>query len=427
MDNQGTRPMADGDAEQPAAVPAAPQTAPSPPADAPAAAAPAAAAPEKNPAKGRLRRRLFIILGAVLLIAAIGYGVHALFFAPAEEETDDAYVAGDIVAITSREGGTVVALYADNTEAVRQGWPLIDLDPATSDVNLSAAAAELARAVRATRSNVSQVDEAQAQVAQAQAELSRARNDLTRRQGAAADGAVSGEEVSHAADAVTSARASLRLAQSRVAQARSTVQGVTVANNPAVLTAIARYRNAAIARGHMHITAPVDGVVAQRTVQLGQQVAAGTPLMAVVPLRKVWVDANFRETQLGDIRIGQKATITSEMYGGKTVYHGRVVGLGAGSGNAFALLPPQNASGNWIKIVQRLPVRIALDPRELDRKPLRIGLSVDVTVDTTDVSGNLLARPAVGKFQSQDSQGTSPAVEAEIRHIVAANSSRHSG
>ena len=416
MDNQGTRPMADGEAEQPA-----------PAAGAPAAGAPAAAPPEKDPGKRRLRRRLFIILGVVLLIAAIAYGVHALFFAPAAEETDDAYVAGDIVAITSREGGTVVALYADNTEAVRQSQPLIDLDPATSDVNLASAAAELARAVRATRSNVSQVDEAQAQVAQAQAELSRARNDLTRRQGAAADGAVSGEEVSHAADAVTTARASLRLAQSRVAQARSTVQGVTVANNPAVLTAIARYRNAAIARGHMHITAPVDGVVAQRTVQLGQQVAAGTPLMAVVPLRKVWVDANFRETQLGDIRIGQKATITSDMYGGKTVYRGHVIGLGAGSGNAFALLPPQNASGNWIKIVQRLPVRIALDPRELDRAPLRIGLSVDVTVDTTDVSGNLLARPAVGKFQSQDSQGTSPAVEAEIRRIVAVNSLRHTG
>ena len=423
MDNPGPRPVADDEVDEPTAAPkpaAAPPPAPEPKAEEPAPA-------EKDPAKARLRRRLFIIFGVVLLVAAIAYGVNALFFAPAEEETDDAYVAGDVVSITSREGGTVLALYADNTESVRRGQPLIDLDPATADVNLSSAAAELARAVRSTRSNVSQVDEAQAGVAQAQAELSRAQNDLTRRKGAAADGAVSGEEVSHAADAVTTARASLQLAQSRVAQARSTVQGVTVANNPAVLAAIARYRNAAIARGHMHITAPVDGVVAQRTVQLGQQVAAGTPLMAVVPLRKVWVDANFRETQLGDIRIGQPATITSDMYGGKTVYHGHVIGLGAGSGNAFALLPPQNASGNWIKIVQRLPVRIALDPRELDRSPLRIGLSVDVTVDTANTSGTLLARPANGKFQSQDSQGTSPVVEAEIRRIIAANSSRHAG
>ncbi|WP_419816236.1 efflux RND transporter periplasmic adaptor subunit [Glacieibacterium sp.] len=377
------------------------------------------------PAKARTRRRLFLVFGLVLLVGAIAYAVHAFFFAPPTEQTDDAYVAGDVVAITSREAGTVIALHADNTQAVKRGQPLLDLDPATADVNLSSAAAELARAVRSTRSNVSQVDESQAQVAQAQAELSRASNDLSRRRGAAADGAVSGEEVAHAADTVTTARASLRLAQSRLAQSRSTVQGVTLANNPAVLAAIARYRNAAIMRGHMHLTAPVDGIVAQRTVQLGQQVAAGTPLMAVVPLRSVWVDANFRETQLGDIRIGQPATITTDIYGGDTVYHGRVIGLGAGSGNAFALLPPQNASGNWIKIVQRVPVRVALDPRELDKSPLRLGLSVDVTVDTHDRSGSLLATPATGSFQQQASQATSPEVEAEIRRIVAANSATH--
>ena len=418
-DNIGPRPVADDSDEAPA--PAQAQAAAPAPAPAPAPAEPA------DPAKGRLRKRLFLIFGAVLVIAAIAYGIHALFFAAPEEETDDAYVAGDIVAVTARESGTVLALYADNTEAVRRGQPLIDLDPATADVNLASAAAELARAVRATRSNVSQVDEAQAQVAQAQAELSRAQNDLSRRQGAAKDGAVSGEEVAHAADSVTTARAALRLAQSRVAQARSTVQGVTVANNPSVLAAIARYRNAGIARGHMHILAPADGIVAQRTVQIGQQVAGGTPLMAVVPLRNVWVDANFRETQLGDIRIGQPATITTDMYGGKTTYHGRVIGLSAGSGNAFALLPPQNASGNWIKIVQRLPVRIALDPKELDRKPLRLGLSVDVTVDTADTSGTLTARPAAPPRQAQASQGTSPEVEAEIRRIVAANQGRTAG
>ena len=224
------------------------------------------------PAKAKTRRRLFLVFGLVLLIAVIAYAVHAFFFAAPSEQTDDAYVAGDVVAITSREAGTVIALHADNTQAVKRGQPLLDLDPASADVNLSSAAAELARAVRSTRSSVSQVDESQAQVAQAQAELSRAANDLSRRRGAAADGAVSGEEVAHAADTVTTARALLRLAQSRLAQSRSTVQGVTLSNNPAVLAAIARYRNAAIARSHMHLTAPVDGIIAQRTVQLGQQV-----------------------------------------------------------------------------------------------------------------------------------------------------------
>lgn len=414
-DNPGPRPVA-GDDNTPGDAPriTPPQPQPQP-----------VATPEVSARTGQ-RKRWLLVLGAIVLIAALAWGIHALFFAAPEEQTDDAYVAGDIVAVTARDPGTVLALYADNTEAVKRGQPLIDLDPATADVNLSSAAAELARAVRATRSDVSQVDEAQAQVAQAQAEMSRARNDLSRRRGAAADGAVSGEEVAHAADAVTTAAASLRLAQSRVAQARSTVQGVSVANNPSVLAAIARYRIAAIARSHMHIVAPVDGVVAQRTVQLGQQVGAGTPLMAVVPLRNVWVDANFRETQLGDIRIGQPATITTDIYGGKTTYHGRVIGLAAGSGNAFALLPPQNASGNWIKIVQRLPVRVALDPRELDRKPLRLGLSVDVTVDTANTAGTLIARPAKGKLGSQPSLGTTPEVEAEIRRIVAVNS-RHSG
>lgn len=384
---------------------------------------PGAAPAIATPVKRRTRRRAFLVFGIVLLIAALAYGAHAYFFAAPVEETADAYVAGDVVAITSREPGTVIALYADNTQSVKRGQPLIDLDPATADVTLSSAAAELARAVRATRSNFSAVDETSAQVVQAQAELSRAEDDLRRRQGAAADGAVSGEEVAHSADAVKTARALLDLARSRLAQSRSTVEGVDVASNPAVLAAIARYRDAAIRRGHMHLTAPVDGVVAQRTVQLGQQVAAGTPLMAVVPLHAVWIDANFRETQLGSIRIGQRATIRSDIYGSGIVYHGRVIGLGAGSGNAFALLPPQNASGNWIKIVQRLPVRIALDARELDRYPLRIGLSVDATVDTADRSGSLLARPATGTLSSQISQTGGPEVEGQIRRIIAANSS----
>jgi membrane fusion protein (multidrug efflux system) len=387
--------------------------------------APAAAANpppvENTPTRSNARKRAFVLFGAILLLAALAWGMHALFFTSASEETDDAYVAGDVVAITAREPGVVLALHADNTETVKKGQTLIELDPATSDAAMATAEADLARSVRNVRSNFSKVDESQAEVVQARAELARARNDFARRRGAAADGAVSGEELSHAADTVSTAKAALTLAESRLAQSRSAVQGTNIETNPDVLSAIAAFRRAAIAKGHMRLLAPVDGVIAQRSVQLGQQVAPGTPLMAVVPLQRVWIDANFRETQLQHFRIGQPATVVADIYGGDVSYHGRVIGLGAGSGNAFALLPPQNASGNWIKISQRLPVRIALDPKELATNPLRIGLSAKVTVNVEDHSGPLIARAATGTFQQQASQDGGAEVEARIARIISAN------
>jgi membrane fusion protein (multidrug efflux system) len=362
-----------------------------------------------------------MLLGLVVVIGAIVWAVFHFLLAAPEQETDDAYVAGDIVAITARDPGTVLSIHADNTQMVKAGQPLIDLDAATADVGLASAEADLARAVRATRSDFSKVDSAGAEVVQAQAQLARAQSDYARRRGAAAEGAVSGEELSHAADEVRVATANLALARTRQQQSRTGVQGTTVDTNPAVLAAIAAYRRAAIVRGHMHVTAPIDGVVAQRTVQIGQQVAAGTPLMAVVPLDRVWVDANFRETQLKDLRIGQPATIHSDMYGDDVVYHGRVIGLGAGSGNAFALLPAQNASGNWIKITQRVPVRIALDQRELKANPLRVGLSVAATVDTANTSGTRIGQPGRAAYKGLDTAANDPATEARIRQIVAAN------
>jgi len=369
----------------------------------------------------RTRKRLLTLLGLVVLIGVAIWAVFHFLFAKPEEETDDAYVAGDVVAITARDPGTVLAIHADNTQTVRAGQPLIDLDPATADVGLSSAEAELARAVRSTRADFSRVTQSDAQVVQARAELARATDDYRRRRGAAVEGAVSGEELSHAADQVKVARANLQLAIAQGRQTQATVQGTDVGSNPAVLAAIAAYRRAAITRGHMHVAAPITGVVAQRTVQLGQQVAAGTPLMAVVPLDRVWVDANFRETQLKGLRIGQPATVVADTYGDDVVYHGRVIGVGAGSGNAFALLPAQNASGNWIKIVQRVPVRIALDARELAANPLRVGLSVKATVDTADARGARLGSPAAAAYRGQSTDARDPAVEAQIRRIVAAN------
>lgn len=373
-----------------------------------------------TPPKARRRRLGFIILGAVVVIAALAYAAMTLL-APPSETTDDAYVGGNIVSITTREGGTVIALHADNTQQVTRGAPLIDLDPATEDVALAAAEAQLGAAVRAYRSQRAAVDEASAEVLSSQADLGKAQSDLVRRQAAAIDGAVSTEEVSHAGDAVSVNQAKLRLAQAKRSQAASAVEGTSVYDNPAVLAAIAQVRRAAISRAYMSILAPVAGVVAQRNVQLGQRVAPGTPLMSVVPLDSLWIDANFRETQLQDMRVGQPVTIEADIYGGAVVFHGKVLGLGAGSGNAFSLLPPQNASGNWIKIVQRVPVRIALDPKELARNPLRIGLSVTTTVDTSDRSGPMVAGSAPPAGGTQDVVDGGPQVEARIRRIIARN------
>ena len=372
--------------------------------------------------KPKARKKALIALGAVVALALIGWGLEMTVFASPSEETDDAYVAGDVVAITSREAGTITALHADNTESVKRGQPLLDLDSSTADANLAAAEAELGRSVREVRSRFARVDETEAEIVKAATDLTRAGNDLTRRKGAVAEGAVSREDVDHADDTMRSAAATLALARSQHAEAEAAVQGASIETNPDVQAAIAAVRRAGIVRNHMHLTAPEDGIVAQRNVQLGQQVSPGTPLMAVVPLRRVWIDANFRETQLADLRVGQPVSIISDAYGSRVVFHGKVLGLGAGSGNAFALLPPQNASGNWIKIVQRLTVRISLDPRELDANPLRIGLSVTVTVDTSDHAGPPIARTAAPvPFQSEADQDAGPAIEAQIVKIIAEN------
>jgi membrane fusion protein (multidrug efflux system) len=380
------------------------------------------ATPAKAAGAPRARKVALIALGAVVLLGLGGWTLKVTVFAAPSESTDDAYVAGDVVAITSREAGTITALHADDTERVRRGQPLLDLDSSTADANLAAAEAELGRSVREVRSRFARVDETQAEIAKAAADVARANDDLVRRKGAAAQGAVSGEEVDHADETVRTASADLALARSQHAEAEAAVQGADIQTNPDVQAAIAAVRRTAIVRNHMHLTAPEDGVVAQRNVQLGQQVSPGVPLMAVVPLRRVWIDANFRETQLADLRVGQPVRITSDAYGDHIVFHGKVLGLAAGSGNAFALLPPQNASGNWIKIVQRLPVRIALDPQELDRDPLRLGLSVTVTVDTRDHSGPPVARAAPpAPFQSEADQDAGPEVEAQIARIIAEN------
>jgi membrane fusion protein (multidrug efflux system) len=368
------------------------------------------------------RRRGFLILGAVVLVGAVAWGLYWFLHARFYESTDDAYVAGNVVAITSRESATVMALHADNTQTVRRGQLLIEMDPAVANTNLLAAEANLGRAIRQVRGEFSSADTFGAQLAQAQVQLAQAKSDLERRQLASAGGAVSGEELAHARDAVRAAEAAVAAAKGGRERSLSQISGTSVANNPDVLAAEAALRSAVISLGHMRLIAPVDGVIAQRTVQVGQQVAAGAPLMAVVPLNDVWIDANFKEVQLEDMRVGQKVTVTADIYGGGVEYHGRIEGVGAGSGSAFALLPAQNASGNWIKIVQRVPVRIALDPKELQDHPLRVGLSVAATVDVSDTSGPLVTtRVGAGSMQGDTGEDTDAATEKMIARILRQN------
>jgi membrane fusion protein (multidrug efflux system) len=286
---------------------------------------------------------------------------------------------------------------------------------------MKAAEANLARTVRGVRGTFASADTYHAQLAQAQVTLAQAKNDYDRRK-QAMGGAVSGEELAHARDAVAAAQGAVNAARGGLTQAQSSIAGVAIDANPDVLAAEAQLHAAALMLAHMRIVAPVDGIIAQRTVQVGQRVNAGAPLMSVVPLNNVWIDANFKEVQLADMRIGQPVAITTDIYGSKITYHGHVLGLGAGTGAAFALLPAQNASGNWIKIVQRVPVRIALDASELKDHPLRVGLSVSAEVDVHDSSGPLVssATPATAMRgdTGDDSKG---ATDALIAQIVSAN------
>ena len=368
------------------------------------------------------RQRGFLILGLVILIGAIAYGAYWFFDARFYETTDDAYVSGNIVAVTSRENGTVQALHVDNTQTVKRGQLLMELDPSVVNVNVASAEANLARTIRSVKGEFSHAASSSAQVVQAQVAVSLAKSDYQRRQQAVGDGAVSQEELNHARDGVRAAEAALAAAQGGHDQSLSQIVGTNVANNPDVLAAEATLRNTIIAQGHYRIVAPVDGVVAQRTVQVGQQVTAGTPLLAVVPLSSVWVDANFKEVQLQDMRVGQPVTVTADIYGGKVTYHGKVEGMGAGSGSAFALLPPQNASGNWIKIVQRVPVRIALDPQELADHPLRVGLSVTASVSIKDTSGpQMTERVGQGSTSADLGDDANAKADAIIAKILAEN------
>jgi membrane fusion protein, multidrug efflux system len=374
------------------------------------------------PAPGRSRRRALTGLAALVVLCGLGYGAYWFLDGRYYESTDDAYVNGDVVQITSEVPGTVIGLHVDDTQRVAAGQPVLELDPADAKIAEANAEADLARAVRQVRGLFAQGQELRAQIDQREQAARTADDDLKRRGGLLADGAISAEELSHARDAVTTTRANVAAARQQLGQTVAQIDGTTIADHPQVLAAAAAVRNAALALHRTELTSPVTGVIAKRSVQIGQRVAAGTPLLAVVPLDDVWIDANFKEGQLERMRVGQPVTVHTDLYGGDVAYHGHVVGVAAGSGNAFALLPPQNASGNWIKIVQRLPVRILLDPEELHAHPLRVGLSTTVRVDLHDASGPLVTTAVRnGPQPTQASAGNDPAVDARIASIVTDN------
>jgi len=340
------------------------------------------------------RQRWLVALGGAVVVLALVWLAWWLLYSRFHESTDDAYVAGDMVNVMSQVSGTVVSIGADETDRIEAGQELVRLDATDARIALQDAEQQLARTVRQTRTVFATRDQLQAVVDQRRADLARAQSDFDRRRNLAASGAVSGEELGHAQDALKAARDALVAAQKNLAASSALVGTTGVADNPDVRAAATQVERAWLALVRTTVRAPVTGYVARRTVQLGERIAPGAPLMAIVPLGRLWLEANFREVQLRRMRIGQSATVIADLYGGHVTYHGRVAGLGMGTGSAFALLPAQNATGNWIKVVQRVPVRIALDPGELSAHPLRIGLSTVVTVDMRDTSGPQLAPTA---------------------------------
>ncbi|KUM03269.1 HlyD family efflux transporter periplasmic adaptor subunit [Chromobacterium subtsugae] len=372
------------------------------------------------------RKSLVLMLAAGLAVSAVAYGSYWFASARYLESTDDAYVAGNVVQLTPQTAGTVVAIRADDTNFVKAGSVMVQLDQSDAKLAVDQAKSQLAQVVRQTQTLYTTQASRAADVAGKTAELARAKADLASRQELTGSGAVSAEEIRHAQGTVQTAEAALNSTQEQLASSRALSGAGGIQQHPAVVQAVAKLKEAELALARTAIVAPVSGYVARRSAQVGQRVSVGAPLMAVVPLDQLWVDANFKESQLRHMRIGQPVTLSADLFGKDVVYHGKVVGMGAGTGSAFSLLPAQNATGNWIKVVQRLPVRVALDPAEVKAHPLRVGLSMQAEVEVKDQSGAQLssAAPARAVAETRVYQEQAAAADDMAKHIIAANLSR---
>lgn len=379
--------------------------------------------PDPAAKAGSKRGKMLTVVLGFFVICGIAYGIYWGLISRFQESTDDAYVNGNVIQITPQQGGTVVAIAADNTDVVKAGQVLVQLDPADASVALAAADAQLAKTVRQVRNLFATTDQLQSNVAMREADLAKAQEDLARRERLASSGAIAGEELQHARDLQKIAQAALIAARDQAAANRALVDQTTVENHPDVRNAAGKVREAYLAYARTKLPAPVSGLVAKRSVQLGQRVSPGMPLMAVVPLDQLWVDANFKEAQLQHVRIGQAAKLTADFYGSQVEYDGKVVGLDAGTGSAFSLLPAQNASGNWIKVVQRLPVRIAIDREQLRQHPLRIGLSMEVTVTVDRGEGATVAAAprAAPAYVTPVFDENRDKADSEVARIIRAN------
>ena len=347
--------------------------------------------PQQPGSKKGKRKGALLLLTLLFIIVAVAYGIYWFLVLRHFEETDDAYVAGNQVQIMAQVSGSVTKVWADNTDYVQKGDPLVTLDQTDAQQAFEKAQTQLAASVRQTRQQMINSKQLQASIEVKKTALSQAQTDLNRRIPLGAANLIGREELQHARDTVASAQAEPDVAIQQYNANQAIVLGTKLEQQPAVLQAATEVRNAWLALQRTKIVSPISGYVSRRSVQPGAQISSTTPLMAVVPATNLWIDANFKETQLAHMRIGQPATVISDIYGDDVKYTGKVVGLDMGTGSAFSLLPAQNATGNWIKVVQRLPVRIELDEKQLAEHPLRIGLSTLVEVNTTDRGGEMLA------------------------------------
>jgi membrane fusion protein (multidrug efflux system) len=359
------------------------------------------AAQNDDKAAKQKRKRALLILAGVITTLGLGYGSYDHFYASRFVSTDNAYTAAETASVTPSVGGIVREVLVTDTSYVHEGDVLVVLDDIDARLALAQAEAELGRAQRRVRGYVANDESLAAQVSaraqdvkRAAADLDRATIDLERRENLADSGSVSGDELTRARNAYESAKAALAQARSNYSSAVGAraanavlIEDATENTNPEVALARARRDQARVNLDRTVIRAPVDGVVAKRSVQVGQQIQPGTPVLAIVPVAGVHVDANFKEGQLERVRIGQPVEVTSDLYGSTVTYHGKVVGLSGGTGSTFAAIPAQNATGNWIKVVQRVPVRIQLDATELEKNPLQVGLSMEARIDTRSNQG----------------------------------------
>ncbi|QPO21759.1 efflux RND transporter periplasmic adaptor subunit [Pseudomonas sp. Y39-6] len=373
--------------------------------------------------KASYRPQLLLILGIVLLMATLGIWY---LMGLGTESTDDAYVDGNIVQVTSQVSGTVTMISGDNTDHVDAHAPLVTLNAVDAEIQYQRTQSNLARAVRQARTQYYQVQQLEAEVSQRQNDVRKAQDDVRRRSQLAASGAVSREEISHAEEVLKNALAGLDGTQHALAVRLAMVDNTTLRTHPDVLVAAANLRDAFISLHRTQIYSPVTGLITKRSVQVGQRINPGVALMSVVPLDQVWVNANFKESQIQDLRIGQPVVLRADAYGRKVVFHGTIVGLDAGTGSAFSLMPAQNATGNWIKVTQRVPVRIALQPEEIAANPLRLGLSMHVSVDTTDTSGQVLNKktPAQPAYSTNVFENELKDANDVVEQVISANDDR---